>query len=328
MSLRAFKLPDDLDVMIALIEPSFQYPENQDWNVQQDEIDSMVDSLQGARRIWPLIRVLQVFSPPVRDTLRGYIWEEDGRAVGLSNILRMGDTRQWLIANVSVLPEYRRRGIARRLVEACVGYARERQASTLTLDVIAGNTPAYSLYTALGFQHFSGYSQLEYRSDRAIDEVSVPDGYTFGPLLPSAWRVEYELAQRITPDKARPYAPVEEGRYRRPVVMRLLGPSITRAMGTQVRRFELKHGGQTVATGSTQARQRAGGVNQMRLTLDPACPEAASFLVWRLAGEIQRYSPGRPIHFEAKDWQPALLDAAQRAGFRLLAEMHSLGRKL
>jgi len=66
----------------------------------------------------------------------------------------------------------------------------------------------------------------------------------------------------------------------------------------------------------------------MRLALDPACPEPAEFLGHRLVTEIQSHSPGRPIQFEARDRQPALLEAAQQAGFRPLAAMHSLGLKL
>lgn len=325
MALRPFKLPNDFPVMIDLIEPSFQYPENEEWNVQQDEIESMVDTLNGVKRIWLLFRFIQLVSPPMRDVIRGFVWEEDGKPVGLSNITRMGATDQWMIGNVSVLPEYRRRGIARKLVEACVDFARERKARMVMLDVIAGNTPAYTLYTKLGFDHFSGFTQFDYDSNGTIADVPLPDGYTFEERPIKDWRTGYELARRVTPERVKQYSPVEEGRYRRPAVLNLLAPVVFAAMGSRPLSFVARHDGQVVASAGIQVRKRAGGINSMAITLDPGCPELAPFLVRKLAGELQRQSPGRRTEFSPKHWQPALIEAAAAAGFTSRADMHSLG---
>jgi ribosomal protein S18 acetylase RimI-like enzyme len=328
MTLRPFKLPADVPVLVDLIPPSFQYPENEAWSVQQDEIEGMLNAFNGIKRIWPLIRLLQLVSPPMRDAILGFVWEEDGKAVGLSNITRKGSSQQWEIGNVSVLPDYRRRGIARQLVAACIDLARQRGATAITLDVIAGNTPAYTLYTSLGFDHFSGFTQMDYHPNGAVAERPLPEGYTFEPVPLTAWRLPYELAQRITPEAVRKYAPVEEGRFRRPWLLYVIAPLIFRAMGGHPYQFVLRQNGTLVATVSIETRQRAGGTNGMSVTLDPACPEIAPFLVQKLVAEIQRRSPGRRIEFLARHWQPALKDAALAAGFTARVEMHSLGMRV
>ena len=129
MAIRAFELPSDIPVLTELIPLTFQYPENEAWGLQEDEAESLVESLNAIKGIWPLVRVLQLLYAPMRDVLRGYIWEEDSKAVAVTNVIRKGNTDQWIIGNVSVLPEYRRRGIARKLVEASVQYAHDRGAA-------------------------------------------------------------------------------------------------------------------------------------------------------------------------------------------------------
>lgn len=116
----------DLIPLTALLTDSFQYPENEAWGVQTDEKEQMIDAMKYFNRLWPLIRLIQKLSPPLRDVFRGYIWEEDGQMVGTSVAMRRGSTDAWIIGNVGVLPEYRRRGIARKIVKAIINLIDER----------------------------------------------------------------------------------------------------------------------------------------------------------------------------------------------------------
>lgn len=52
----------------------------------------------------------------MRDALHGFIYQDDGKPVGMINFTRQGND-EWLIGSVTVQPTYRRRGIARKLVE-------------------------------------------------------------------------------------------------------------------------------------------------------------------------------------------------------------------
>ncbi len=53
--------------------------------------------------------------------------------------------------NVAVHPDYRRRGIARQLINALVDALAEKGVHSLTLEVRASNAPAIALYEKLDF---------------------------------------------------------------------------------------------------------------------------------------------------------------------------------
>lgn len=55
------------------------------------------------------------------------------------------------LLNIVVAPEWRRRGLARRLMDALVADALEAGARTIELEVRAGNAAAIGLYAAYGF---------------------------------------------------------------------------------------------------------------------------------------------------------------------------------
>lgn len=330
MPLRPFKLPDDIAVLAAVIPPSFHYPENDAWSMQTDEAESMVDSFNGLRKMWPIIRVVQLVWPPLRDMLRGFIWEEDGQPVGVTNVVRSGATDQWLIGNVSVLPEYRRRGIARELVHACVAFARERGARQITLEVVDGNVPAVALYESLGFERFSGECVLQHEPGSLPDGVPLPDGYAITPVSLFAWQPAYELARRVVPESVKVYRPVEPGRYKQPAVLRPLLPLIFRAMGAHACPFEVRRAADdtVVARASINTRTRKGGTNGISITLDPAHGALAPALLAFLVREIEQRSPGRRIEMQVAHWQQAVIDAALDMGFSTRMDAISMGMVL
>jgi len=96
-----------------------------------------------------------------RENLRAeefHIWlaEDEGEAVGFlcAKVERPGPIfvpRPWLhIMDLYVRPSYRRRGVARALMEAALGWAREQGLESADLSVYSTN-PARRLYEDLGF---------------------------------------------------------------------------------------------------------------------------------------------------------------------------------
>lgn len=83
----------------------------------------------------------------------GYVWEQDGLLVGNASLIpyKVQGKRSYLIANVAVHPDFRRRGIARQLTLEAVRYARQRQAPSVWLHVRQENEAAQQLYHELGF---------------------------------------------------------------------------------------------------------------------------------------------------------------------------------
>lgn len=55
------------------------------------------------------------------------------------------------VLKIAVLPDHRRRGLARRLMAAAEAHAREMAGETLTLEVRPSNGSAIGLYAALGY---------------------------------------------------------------------------------------------------------------------------------------------------------------------------------
>jgi hypothetical protein len=85
--------------------------------------------------------------------LSGYVWEEDGRLVGNVSLVpyTVNHQRNYLIANVAVHPDYRRRGIARSLTEQALARARIRGVMSVWLHVRQENSAAIDLYQDLRF---------------------------------------------------------------------------------------------------------------------------------------------------------------------------------
>lgn len=81
---------------------------------------------------------------------RFYVAAEDGAAlVGWAGVMVIGDEAQ--ILTVGVVPDARRRGIGRLLLDALITEAVRRGATTAFLEVRADNAPARALYTNDGF---------------------------------------------------------------------------------------------------------------------------------------------------------------------------------
>lgn len=56
------------------------------------------------------------------------------------------------ITNVAVHPEYRRKGLAKQLIETLTAVAKEKKLTSLTLEVREHNKAAISLYEIMGFE--------------------------------------------------------------------------------------------------------------------------------------------------------------------------------
>ena len=85
--------------------------------------------------------------------LYGFVWEERWRIVGnlsLIPLYRRGKVF-YLIANVAVHPDYRRRGIGRQLTQTALDHLRQRGIDSAWLQVRDDNPGAYDLYRSLGF---------------------------------------------------------------------------------------------------------------------------------------------------------------------------------
>ena len=325
MTIRALKLPRDLVPLEKMIFRAFQYPENPDWSIQADEEEEIGRELKTLRRIWPVIRTLQILSPSLKDLIRGFVWEEEGQIGGIVAAQRQGTTDAWGIGVVGVLPEFRRRGIARKLLTRTLDDLKARSAQRIVLGVIEKNVPAYSLYTSLGFNHYSSLVEFNSQSGEAPEELSLPAGFEEAPLSRSDWKSRYMLEQRITPEDVTQYEPLEIGRFRPPLARRTLEPVMDRLQRAKKSRFLYQKSGSVVGLLTHLTSGSGKGTSSISAQLDPAQGELAPYLLAKAMRALLAINPTLRIQFTVPVWMAPLEDAARDLGFTERVRYHMLG---
>lgn len=149
---------------------------------------SLQRSLMMASQSWyqPLVPVPGAAMP-------GFVWEADRRIVGNVSILQTRESTRFIIANVAVHPEWRRRGIAYGLMQAALAHLLERHARVVVLQVKQHNEAAKDLYLRLGFIE-TGAVTSWYSTPSTIRSLPLYGG---GPniraLRRREWRAAYAL---------------------------------------------------------------------------------------------------------------------------------------
>jgi GNAT superfamily N-acetyltransferase len=330
MSLRKLNLPQDLKELGTMISDSFQYPENPNWGVQEDERESLVEDVNNLARSWWMIRIGQVFMPAMRDLLPGMVWEEGGRIAGVIIIQRRGSSNNWIIGTVATRPEYRRKGIARRLVQAGLDFARKKKGKIVILGVIDANRPAYRLYESLGFDHFSGDIDLELTPKERYPAPELHPDYQLESSNIFDWKPRYHLMKRISPETIQNYEPVEEGLFRQPGFMRLLVPLISRAQKAREKVVLVKHLPSQQVVGYLRYTIRIGGKGRhtLGMRLDSDHSIIASQLIEIMLHETTAGDPTLMIEANLPTWQQHTIDAATALGFEKRVVYHRMGLKL
>jgi len=78
------------------------------------------------------------------------IAESDGQLVGYVGSQSVIDEAD--IMNIAVSPDFRRKGIAREMINRLIEVLKTKQVHSLTLEVRVSNAGAIALYSQLGFQ--------------------------------------------------------------------------------------------------------------------------------------------------------------------------------
>ena len=198
--LRPINSLHDLVGVTTLIERSFA-----------DDMDAMGRSnMREMRWMGTLFGWMDWFAPPGQGMLPGYVWVEDDRIVGNVTVRKLSTFgRGWMIGNVAVAPEWRRRGIARQMMEASIELVRHNQGNWIALQVRTDNDAARHLYQTLGFADTGELVSLECRALSA--GRAAPAATTASRIRPARsadMDQLYMLAQSIVPDSVRWAEPV------------------------------------------------------------------------------------------------------------------------
>ena len=102
-----------------------------------------------------------------------FVAEADGEVVGRLSVGRDPHPASYHVADLGLMvaKSHRRRGIGEGLLEAAVGWARERDVTKLELHVFPHNEGAIRLYERFGFER-EGYRKRHYhRPDGFVDAI-------------------------------------------------------------------------------------------------------------------------------------------------------------
>jgi ribosomal protein S18 acetylase RimI-like enzyme len=230
VGLRQANLPKDLGAIADLIEIAFA-------SSMDSSGRAAVREMRSLGRSGPLIWALASLDRTIRSLSYGYVWIDSasGELVGnVSSYPSDYDPNVWIIANVAVHPNFRRQGIARKMMEAAMESAVQRQAREIILQVEERNTGAQRLYGQLGFHALRGFTHWRRRTYRDLPDIE-PNLEKITLRQGREWKAELALAQQIRPNERGGLGwqrPTEEQTFRPGILARLnrfiLGRNITR----------------------------------------------------------------------------------------------------
>lgn len=183
--IRAVDVREDLDEIANLIEVCFAETMDEDGFAY---LRQMRRSAQEAR----MLRWATGYGEDARLPITGLVWVDAGTIIGnLTLIPLIKQTQQvYLIANVAVLPQYRRQGIGRLLTQSALNYIRKQGTSAAWLQVREDNPAACQMYRDLGFVEKARRTTWHARTNK--QKLSLPADYTLTSIQMSDWEEQYQ----------------------------------------------------------------------------------------------------------------------------------------
>jgi ribosomal protein S18 acetylase RimI-like enzyme len=336
--MRPFDPAQDMRAVAQLIESAFG-----------DDMDSQgraaLRDLRWMSRLSPLVWWWAQADPSFRETYNGFVWEEAsptrksrGTVVGNANLMPSPGSRyRWVICNVVVREDYRRQGIARRLMEETIDEARRQGAEEVVLQVYQDNLAALRLYTDLGFQQVAGEMGLHLAAVEAVELVDAP-AYELRPYSPTSPRegacngvqAAYDLASLAIPTVQQWLKPLRVGDYEPDWVTRLGGKLADLLAGRRSYRLMAFKGNEPAALMRVEAslRQQA---HSLKLLIHPKHRgQLESMLVSRALAMLAGL-PGRGVQATVVTDHSAAIQVLGQYGFReqrtLLSMVYSLKKR-
>ena len=190
--IRRFDARRDLSALADLIELGFA--ENLDRSGRQ-----MVQGLRTLGKLGWIGGWLSRWLLPPAANPKGYVWEANGVVQGNASMLPVtGYPSRWVMANVVVLPEQRRKGIARALVTQSIDDARKHGAREIILQVDQDNEGAMALYQSLDFS--ASPPRTTWTGRIASLNLTPGNPPNVRRRAQGEWRDQWRLAQTLHPE--------------------------------------------------------------------------------------------------------------------------------
>lgn len=257
------------------------------------------------------------FMPALPNGIAGFVWEEEGRIVGNVTLTpEEGRPGYWLISNVAVDEKYRRRGLARALMQASLDDAQKRKARTVMLQVRPHNGGAIRLYEQLGFETID--TAIRYRRSFLPSPSIFASREAGGPGLRrlqfSEHRAAYQLVKDSLPARLQTLRPFNPGAFAINIEDRLTEAVVDFLSGQKTMRWGFFNAERLEAVLTLRA-QRLGSLHTFEIFVRP---EARGHLeAWLVTFALEQLSgfPRRPVQIEAWSSHAELVGTILDQGF-------------
>lgn len=213
--IRPFDIRRDLNPVADLVEMCFA-------DTLDVEGQRYLRQMREAARSPSFMRWASI--PENGTSMAGFVWIEDGRLVGNLSLIPFTLRRQkcFLIANVAVHPNYRRKGIARALTEEARRNSIRKNAYATWLHVREENQPARELYESEGFTERARRTTW-HALPGASPSLEPPPGVVIGSRRSYIWQRQEEWLQRAYPSELTWHLPLQLGSLK-PGILESIAP--------------------------------------------------------------------------------------------------------
>ncbi len=285
------------------------------------------------KSIRPLLSFLGIFSKKFKHSMDGFVFEnKNGKIVASVNINY--SIFYWEVAMVATHPDYRRRGLARKLVTAAINHAKELGAKLCVLEVLDENEPAYKLYRSLGFIHFDSITRqkLDFKKLTEIPLVNLPEGYDLrkSDRSKKSNQARYDLDLRVTPKDVQDFHPVDKRKYFKPLLIRMIRPIAKLLLKFEHHEWLVYNEGNPVGHVSVSPSRKEGSPHRIEMMLDPDHNHVLSepVLAYCLDTLKKNTTIEENILVEFRTSETLQLETTRKHGFVEIETMHKLGLKL
>jgi ribosomal protein S18 acetylase RimI-like enzyme len=210
---RRAAFPRDVPQIAGLVELSFDRTLDYSSRLALRNVRWMAER---GETFWKLSILLGSVNP--EEWAHGAVWEEAGRVVGnITLTRRTPETGAWLMSNVAVHPDFRRRGAGRGMIRFALDEIQSRGGSTVYLQVDVENETAVRMYRELGFGEIgrrTSWTRSPGPAAGGAGGIGDDPSCRVAPRRTPEWREEYALWKAISPAGFAWNTPLSEGIFR------------------------------------------------------------------------------------------------------------------
>ncbi|MCP4415677.1 MAG: GNAT family N-acetyltransferase [Chloroflexi bacterium] len=319
--MRAFDIQNDIDGMVDLVEIAFA-GDLARWG------SNFREQMQMAQKMVPLLKFLSRMSSVFRHTFDGFVWENGHQMASFVMVQKVGLSKfHWQIGNVATHPDYRRQGLAHKLVTRAMDHAKSHGATMCSLEVRSVAEPAYNLYRSLGFVHYDSNTVLKLDTLPTAKEKPI-HGYSLRPMKFGEWRQRYELALQETPQDVQDFVPVSKTEFRISPIERITTPLVLRFQRLDVLRWAVEKNGELVGTMLLAANRKPNLPHELEINILSAHREALAEPLLTLALETLQSYPRAAMRISVRSSYAQFISLFKEYGFAEIDVNHKLGTKL